>query len=120
MEKTILVVEDDADFRDMLALIFKGQGYAVYTADDGCEAIKLVAGACPDVIITDISMPNMDGLEIVRLLRKRPEYDKVYILVVSACYRDNTDEAITAGADQIMYKPVSSNLLIGAINRVFE
>jgi DNA-binding response OmpR family regulator len=120
VEKSILVVEDHAELRDMFAVILKEQGYAVYTADDGCEALKLVEAVRPGIIITDVCMPNMDGIEMIRRLRKRHDGDKVYILVVSAYDSEDMKEAVKAGANQLMHKPISCDSLIGVVNAVFE
>ncbi len=116
----ILIVEDNQDFRDLLALMLKGQGYEVYTADNGEEGIRLVDANCPDLIITDINMPRMDGIEMVRVLRRKPECNKVPILVVSAYGSGSLKEAMSAGADQAVRKPLDYDRLVVAISRLLE
>jgi two-component system chemotaxis response regulator CheY len=72
------------------------------------------------LILSDINMPNLDGIEMVRCLRALPECNKVPILIMSAYSSGNLSQAIAAGANQTMRKPVDLELLIKAINRLLE
>lgn len=116
----ILIVEDNPDFRDLLSLMLKSEGYTVYTADDGEEGVKLVEADCPDLIITDINMPHMDGIEMVRVLRRRPECNKVPIIVLSAYGSGNLREAMRAGADEAVRKPMDYDRFVDAINKLLS
>ena len=84
MPAKILIVEDNPDMRELLAVALKMEGHTVYTADDGREGLKLVHADCPDLILSDITMPNLDGVEMVRCLRQMPECNKVPVLIMSA------------------------------------
>ncbi|HEY7910400.1 MAG TPA: response regulator [Blastocatellia bacterium] len=118
--RKILIVEDNPDFRDLLAIMLKDEGYTVYTADDGEEGVKLVDADCPDLIITDINMPHMDGIEMVRVLRQKPECNRVPIIVLSAYGSGNLKDAIKAGADEAVRKPLDYDWFVTAINRLLE
>ncbi len=108
----VLVVEDDKDSRDFLATFLKISGYVVSTANDGLEALKKVESDCPDMIISDISMPNLDGIEMVKILRESPEFKAVPVLMLSAYGSGNLINAINAGANQAMRKPVNPDSLL--------
>jgi CheY-like chemotaxis protein len=114
------VVEDNPDARDILAVLLRTKGYTVDTADDGREAVELVQNDCPDLILSDINMPNLDGIEMVRILRQHPECDKVPILIMSAYSSGQIDKAIEVGANDAMAKPLDFDLLIKAIHRLLE
>jgi CheY-like chemotaxis protein len=105
MPAKILIVEDNADSRDCLALLLKEKGYKVYTAEDGEQ---------------DINMPHMNGIEMVRLLRDRPDCSKLPIIVVSAHGSGSLKDAMSAGADDTMRKPIDFVLLAEAIERLLE
>ena len=120
MEKKILIVEDNPDSRDLLAMMLKHEGYAVYTAEDGREGLKLVKMDCPDLIITDINMPNVDGIEMVRILRDRPECGKLPIIVMSAYGSGTLRKAVSAGADEVVPKPLAFDPFLKAIERLLE
>jgi CheY-like chemotaxis protein len=108
----ILVVEDDADSRDFLATLLKLEGYSVTTANDGLEAIEQVESDCPDLILSDIAMPNLDGIEMVKQLRSSPKYRAVPIVMLSAFGSGNLINAINAGANQALRKPVNAESLL--------
>jgi CheY-like chemotaxis protein len=69
---TILIVEDDPDSREMLAAVMSSEGYAVVTAEDGQAALDLIHANRPDMIITDIQMPNLDGISMIKTVRRDP------------------------------------------------
>jgi CheY-like chemotaxis protein len=82
--RTILIVDDTRDVVDTLALLFESQGYRVIKAYDGYRAWRLARTRVPDAVITDVSMPRMDGLELCRQLRQHPRTRHIPILVSSA------------------------------------
>ena len=119
-EKKILIVEDNPDSRESLATLLKLEGYTVYTADDGQEGLKLAALDCPDIIITDITMPNVDGIEMVRILRDRPDCNRMPIIVMSAYGSGSLKTAAAAGADEVVAKPFSFDPFLKAIERLLR
>ena len=118
MERKILVVEDHPDSRDLLALYLRMQGYTVYTAEDGREGLKLIQLDCPHLIITDLSMPHLDGLEMIKRVRQMPECDSTPIIVMTAYGNGEASEATRAGANQTMAKPIEYESLIHRINEL--
>lgn len=120
MEKKILIVEDNPDSRDLLAVMLKREGYTVYTADDGQEGLKLVAMDCPDLVITDINMPNVDGIEMVKILRNSSECNKLPIIVMSAHGSGILTKAVSAGADEVVPKPLAFDTFLRAIERLLD
>ena len=106
MPAKILVVEDNDDARALLKVFLAEEGYTVLEAEDGQAGIDVAKTEPPDLIITDIQMPNLTGLEMIKHLRRQPEWRQVPILVVSAYGSLNLSEAMEAGATGAMRKPV--------------
>ena len=120
MTAKILIVEDNPDQRDFLALLLRQQGYSIATAIDGLEGIRQVKSTSPDLIISDITMPNLDGIEMVKTLRKLPAYRDTPILMLSAYGTNKLFEALDAGADHVMRKPLDFDLFSKAIGRLLS
>ena len=119
MERKILVIEDHPDSRDLLALYLRMQGYTVYTAEDGREGLRLVQLDCPDLIITDLSMPHLDGIEMIKRVRQLPECRVMPIIVMTAYGEEEAAAALKAGADLTVGKPIEYEELIHRINELF-
>ena len=118
MPKKILVVEDNLDTRELIHLHLTTEGFAVVTASNGREGLYLASAEHPDLIITDISMPEIDGLELVRQLRTHPEFETLPILVLTAFGADQMDQAIKAGANRALNKPVHFDGLIDDVREL--
>jgi CheY-like chemotaxis protein len=102
---TILVIEDNRDSRDILAKLLRMSGYDVLSANDGEAGLAAAHKQAPDLIITDIHMPNMNGIEFVQRVRQDHVLDKTPVLVVTAFGAQVAREAIDAGADAAAEKP---------------
>jgi CheY-like chemotaxis protein len=113
----ILVVEDEPESRDFLAILLKLEGYAVATASNGLEGIEKVEADCPDIIISDICMPHLDGLDMVKMLRKSPAYKTIPIVMLSAYGSGNLMSALNVGANEAMRKPVNAELLLQNVKK---
>lgn len=108
---TVLVVEDDRDIRQLLCLLVEGEfGLDAREAEDGAEALRMIAEAKPRLVVTDVRMPNLDGIELVRRLRLALATRGLPILVVSASVAAR-DAAMLAGADDFVDKPFNADLL---------
>ena len=106
MAKKILVVEDDFDTRYVLSLILRTEGYDVVTAADGECALAVAQGERPDLIITDISMPRLNGVELTRRLKLGQETSSIPILAITAYGPMTIKNAISAGAAACAKKPI--------------
>ena len=104
----IVVADDDADILDLVALTLERGGHVVHRAFDGEEALELIEREKPDVVVLDISMPKLDGLELTRRLCDDPETKAVRILLLTALVQDaDVSEGLAAGADDYVRKPFS-------------
>lgn len=117
-QKTALIVEDNKDLRRIFSLAFRKDGYAVVTAADGQEALDYLATQDADVIILDVNMPRVSGLDVLRQVRERTDYHHK-IIMVTADYRAEQGD-IAQMADLFLIKPVSTRDLIVLANRLTE
>ena len=115
----ILIVDDDAGTRTALARLLDGQGYQVDSAPDGEAALGRLAEQPPDVIVTDLDMPAMDGLQLLAELRTRG-HDVPVIVVTSAAEVRSAVEAMRAGATDYITKPVDLDALLLSVERAVE
>ena len=117
----ILCVEDNPDTQRMLSFLLTQAGYEVITADDGLQGIQKAKAWRPALILMDMMMPRMSGVEAVRRLRKLKVTKDIPILMLSA-YQEQAliDEAIQAGADDYLIKTVLPDDLTDIIDRYLE
>ena len=120
MPKRILVVEDDFDARYMLSLILKGEGYEVITAADGEGALAVLFDRRPDLVITDISMPCLNGIELTRSIRRKAETATLPILAITAFGETTMNAAIDAGASACARKPVQMSEFLPMIKNLIQ
>jgi len=119
MSMTILTVDDSRTMREMLRLALTGAGYRVVQAEDGVHGLEVLAGEAPDVIITDINMPRMDGFGFIEAVRGDPRYRGVPILVLTTeSDAEKKARARAAGATGWIVKPFNTDQLVNAIRRV--
>jgi two-component system chemotaxis response regulator CheY len=111
----VLLVEDHADTRELIAMLLHMEGYVVATAGDGQEGVAQASLQQPDIIVTDINMPRLSGIDMIRMLRQQPEFNSVPILVMTAYGDDIARDAVASGATQALPKPVDFDSLVGAI-----
>lgn len=109
----VLVVEDDASVRNTLSMALTSHGYGCITAASGSEATRSIVASMPDIVLLDLGLPDMDGVNLIRKLRT---WTKLPIIVVSA-RTDDLDkiEALDAGADDYITKPFSVGELLARI-----
>ncbi len=120
MGRTILVVDDSAVMRSSLKANLEMQGFRVRMASDGAEALaQLKNGFKPDLVLTDIHMPGMDGLTLIREIRQLPGFRFVPILVLTTeSQQAKREEARRLGATGWLVKPVSGVDLVNTIRKV--
>jgi two-component system KDP operon response regulator KdpE len=111
--RNILVVDDEPQITRVMRTTLSGHGYTVRTAGDGDEALEVIRGWPPDLVITDLSMPNMGGLELCRRVRSKSQ---VPIIILSVRGEEKTKvEALDAGADDYVTKPFNMNELLARV-----
>jgi CheY-like chemotaxis protein len=111
----VLLVEDHADSRLMYAEFLKMQ-FTVFDAPDGVAAIELMEGVAPDVMVTDLSLPRMDGFELIRRTRADPRLARVAIIALSGYSSpDHEASARAAGAEVVLHKPCLPDQLADAV-----
>lgn len=109
----ILVVDDEPDTVELIEFNLKGAGYEVISANDGTEALRKARRAAPDAIILDLMLPELDGLEVCKLLRRDPATEKIPILMLTAKAAE-TDRIVglELGANDYLTKPFSPRELV--------
>jgi CheY-like chemotaxis protein len=115
--KRILVVDDDPDVRLMFKLIFESEGYHVSEARNGIAALILIRDSPPDLVVTDIVMPGMDGLELIRRVRADERTAGVPILAVSG-HPGSLEQA--SGANAVLNKPIDRPGLLAMAGNLME
>jgi two-component system chemotaxis response regulator CheY len=109
MSKTILVAEDSSSVRKFITLALKLQGYRVIACCDGMEALEKLPGETIDLLITDLNMPNIDGLKLIKSVRGYNEYKDLPIIILSSLSKDeDINKGIEAGANSYLIKPFNT------------
>lgn len=117
----VLVVDDDADLVEMLEYNLQKEGYEVRTATDGRKALDIAKTYLPELVLLDIMMPQLDGIETGRLLRDVPELRQTYILYLTARSEEYSEvAAFDVGADDYITKPIKPRALMSRINAFFR
>ena len=119
MSKTILSVDDSASMRQMIQLTLSGAGYQVVQAQDGADGLAKAQAATVDLVVTDLNMPVMNGLALIKELRKLPAYQGVPILFLTTeSDAALKSEAKAAGATGWITKPFQQDQLISVVKKV--
>ena len=119
MAKTILSVDDSASMRQMVKLTLSTAGYQVVEAADGREALTKAKGGGINMVLTDLNMPNMDGLALIRELRTLPSYRGVPIVFLTTeSDAGKKNEAKTAGATAWIVKPFQQDQLLNVVRKI--
>jgi len=119
MAKRILTVDDSKTMRDMVSFTLKGAGFEVVEAEDGVKALSLLERTNVDLVITDINMPNMDGITLVKNLRARPANRSTPILILTTeGGEDKKTAGRAAGATGWIVKPFAPDKLLQVVSKV--
>ena len=117
----VLVVDDDADILELLQYNLSKEGYEVKVADNGKKAIEIAKDFVPSLILLDVMMPQMDGVETCRQLRENPLFAGTYILFLTARSEEYTEiAAFEVGADDYITKPIKPRALMSRISALFR
>jgi adenylate cyclase len=116
MPPTILVVDDDPVIQKLLLVNFEMEGYRVLTASDGVEGLETVGGESPDLVLLDVMMPRMDGLEVVRHLKADQATKGIPVILLSAkAQATDISVGLDAGADDYVTKPFDPQELLDKV-----
>ncbi|MFM2010729.1 MAG: hypothetical protein RLZZ479_1120 [Bacteroidota bacterium] len=117
----ILLVDDEPDILEIVGYNLSQEGYQISTASNGKEAVAKAKAELPDLIIMDVMMPEMDGIEACEIIRKLPELPNVIITFLTARNEDYTQVAgFDAGADDYISKPIKPKLLVSKVNALLR
>ena len=115
----ILIVDDEPDILELIEYNLKKEGYQVFTASNGQEGITVAKKVHPDLIILDIMMPKMDGIEACRLMRAIPEFKNTFMVFLTARSEEYSEIAgFNVGADDYIAKPIKPRALVSRINAI--
>ncbi len=118
---TILVVDDEQDLLDLIEYNLKKEGFQVIKSENGVDALEKARGKNPDLVLLDIMMPKMDGLDVCNKMRSDPELSHIPIIFLTARGDEKTEiEGLDSGADDYVTKPISTTKLISRIKAVLR
>src|SRR5690554_3902758 len=121
LKQKILVVDDEADIVELIEYNLRREGYQVWLAGDGQEAVTMAKKLLPDMIILDIMMPKMDGIETCRVLRGLPEFKNTFMVFLTARSEEYSEIAgFNVGADDYIAKPIKPRALLSRINAILR
>ncbi len=112
MKKKILIVEDNPQNMRLVEMILRAKNYTLLRATDGQEALDVARGGRPDLILMDIQLPKIDGLEVTRRLRKTKAFRRIPVIAMTAyAMKGDKEKAIEAGCDAYLSKPINTREL---------
>jgi DNA-binding response OmpR family regulator len=115
----VLVVDDDPDILDLVRYRLERSGYAVATASDGLEAVRLAGELRPALAVLDVMMPSLNGFEVTRRLRAEPETSRIPVILLTArAQEEDVQEGFASGADDYLRKPFSPRELSARVQAI--
>ena len=118
-QKTVVIVEDEPDAAEMFAEMMRVSGFKVFQTYSSTPAVSLIAREQPDLVLLDVMMPGISGLEVVRFMRREPLLAHIPVIIVSArTMPEDVEEGLEAGATLYLTKPVSFRDLELAIQQI--
>ena len=119
--KQILIADDEPDILEIIRYNLEKEGYEVFTAKDGNEAIEKAKEFYPDLIILDIMMPRKNGVEVCQILRTQPSFQDTLIIFLTAMSDESSQiKGLETGADDYISKPISPKVLVSRVNALFR
>jgi len=121
LDKTVLIVDDSASLRQLVVLALKDSGYNVVEATDGVDGLSKLDSGRVHLIISDVNMPNMDGLTFLKEVKKRPDtrFTPVIMLTTESA-ADKKEEGRAAGAKAWVVKPFQPQQMLAAVNKLIQ
>ncbi|MEO7212515.1 response regulator transcription factor [Mucilaginibacter sp.] len=121
VKQKILIVDDEPDILELIEYNLKKEGYQVYSARNGQEAVAEAKKTLPDLIVLDIMMPKMDGIEACRIMRTMPEFKNTFMVFLTARSEEYSEIAgFNVGADDYIAKPIKPRALVSRINAILR
>ncbi|MCX6182696.1 MAG: response regulator transcription factor [Bacteroidetes bacterium] len=121
IKEKILIVDDDRDILEFLSYNLKKEGFEVFNSDNGKTAVEIAVKEIPDLILLDVMMPGMDGIETCYQLKEKPELKNTVIAFLTARNEDYSEiSGLEAGADDYISKPVRPRVLISRIKALLR
>jgi two-component system alkaline phosphatase synthesis response regulator PhoP len=119
--RRILVADDEPDILEIISYNLAKEGYEIYTAKNGLEAIDKAKAIKPDLIILDVMMPKKTGMEACQVLRSMPQFQKTLIIFLTAMSDESSQiRGLELGADDYVSKPISTKVLVSRVNALFR
>jgi two-component system chemotaxis response regulator CheY len=119
MSKTIMVVDDSSSIRQVISIALKGAGYEVIEACDGQDALSKLTGQKIHLIVSDVNMPNLDGIGLVKEVKQHPQYKFTPIMMLTTeSGESKKQEGKSAGAKGWLVKPFQPNALLSAVAKL--
>lgn len=119
MAKTIMIVDDSVSIRQVVGIALKGAGYDVIEGRDGQDALSKLTGQKVHLVISDVNMPNMDGIAFVKALKQLPSYKFTpVIMLTTESQEEKKREGQAAGAKAWVVKPFKPEMLLGAVQKL--
>lgn len=119
MAKTVMIVDDSASLRQVVNIALSGAGYEVIEACDGKDALTKLGGRKVNLIISDVNMPNMDGISLVKEVKKLPEHKFMPIIMLTTESQDaKKQEGQSAGAKAWVVKPFQPEQMLTAVSKL--
>lgn len=119
--RKILIADDEADILEIIGFNLEKEGFTVYTASDGNDAINKAQKLLPDLIILDVMMPHKTGIEVCGILRQHPQLKEKPIIILTAINDEQTHiKGLEMGADDYVNKPISPKVLVSRVNSLFR
>ena len=120
-KKKVLIADDEQDILEIISYNLVREGYEIFTAKDGLEAIDKATQVKPDLIILDIMMPKKTGIEVCEILRSQPTFHDTLIIFLTALSDEASQvKGLELGADDYINKPISPKVLVSRVNAIFR
>jgi len=112
----VLVVDDNAQNLKLARVLLQAEGYDVKTAVDAADTLRVLATFTPRLVLMDLQLPDLDGLELTRRLKAQPKYARLKVVALTAyAMKGDREKALAAGCDGYVTKPVDSELLLRTV-----
>lgn len=119
--RNILIADDEPDIIEIISYNLKSEGYNIFVATNGEEALQMAKTYKPDLIILDVMMPYKTGFEVCKILRSKPDFQETVIIFLTALNDESTEiKGLETGGDDYITKPISPKVLISRVNALFR